>query len=109
MEPTLINTIQLHRQSETAEGEKMQILLNRNDPPSDWKSAIKAIAESGIRVGYSDGSLEEGQVEAGWYALGFEKASSQDIVILDRELRFGMVRSGELKNLYMICAMKRTY
>ena len=65
MEPTLVDTIQLCRQLEMAEEEKVQTLLNRNDPPSEWKSAIEAIVESGIKVGYSDGSLEEGQVGAG--------------------------------------------
>ena len=63
--------IQLYRYSETLEGEKVKVLLNKNDPPSDWRSAIKTIEQSGIKIGYSDGSLEERQVGAEWQASGF--------------------------------------
>ena len=66
-----MDTIQLCRHLETAKGEKVQTLLNKNDPLSDCRSAIKSITDLGIKVGYSDGSLEEGLVGAGWQASGF--------------------------------------
>ena len=45
--------------------------LGKNDPPSDWRCAIKEIEGTGIRVGYSDRSLREGQVGAGGHASSF--------------------------------------
>ena len=70
LEPTNVETIQLYRRSQTIEGEEVKVYLGKDDPSSDWLCAIKSIERSGTKIGYSDGSLEEGQVGAGWHALG---------------------------------------
>ena len=60
-----MKTIQLCRHSETVDRKKVEFYLNKNDPLSDWRSAMKSMTELNFKVGYSDGSLEKGQVGAG--------------------------------------------
>ena len=68
---TEVQVIKISTLVEDDQGNSLEMPLDKNDTPARWQLAISKHQQEGTRVFYSDGSLDNGQVGAGWFGSTF--------------------------------------
>ena len=70
-----LQLINITTSTENKDGDSLEIPLDKKDTFTSWQSAISTHQEKGTKVFYSDSSLDNEKVGAGWYGSVFSGGS----------------------------------